>query len=109
MSQEPIKLMVVEDHPIVRDGVVNYLNAHDNLHVVKTIDCLPSLQQYLNQIDNAGGAIAEQIDIILLDLQLQQKNSLSVISPLVQQGVRVLVLSSTQQPETIQQPTRRSH
>jgi len=92
-----INIVVIEDHPIVREGIVSYLNACDGLKVVGQADTVDSM------IACMSGLIEKKvvIDILLLDLQLAENNSLQYIADITAIGARVLVLSSAHRYETL--------
>lgn len=81
-----IRLVVVEDHTLVREGLVSMLEAHDDLDVA-------------GQAGDGREAIAMvrdlQPDIVLLDLRLPEIDGLEVLRTLKAEcpGVHVLVLT----------------
>ena len=103
--------MVVEDHPIVREGIVSYLNACDNMQVIAQVDtvttmltCIkelsPSAESHKKHSDEDNNT-QRKVDIVLLDLQLAEQSSLPYIKDLRDMGCRVLVLSSAHRYETL--------
>jgi len=98
----PINIMVVEDHPIVRDGIVGYLNACDNMQVIAQADTIQSMLLKVEQLTAEQQVSGNKsIDIVLLDLQLGEHSSIAYISQLSAMGSRVLVLSSAHRYETL--------
>ena len=92
-----INIVVIEDHPIVREGIVNFLNVCDDMQVIAQADTVDTM---LNCMENLRLSEAS-IDIALLDLQLAEQSSLQHISGIVAMGIRVLVLSSAHRYETL--------
>lgn len=82
-----IRVLVVDDHPVVREGMRAYLALQDDVAVV-------------GEAAGAGEAVsiaaAEQPGVVLLDLQLEDGHGLSVLPRLMQldDPPRVLVLTS---------------
>jgi len=106
-----INIMVVEDHPIVREGIVSYLNACDNMQVVAQADtvttmlaCIDKIKLSTDSINNhnaEGNKTQCKVNIVLLDLQLAEQSSLPHINALLDVGCKVLVLSSAHRYETL--------
>lgn len=92
-----INIVVIEDHPIVREGIVSYLDACEGMQVVALADTVDAMFSCLDDLRLHNIAI----DIVLLDLQLGDESSLHHISDIVAAGGRVLVLSSAHRYETL--------
>ncbi|NUR97762.1 MAG: response regulator transcription factor [Kribbellaceae bacterium] len=81
-----IRLLIADDHPIVRDGLSGMFAAEPEFEVVG---------------EAADGAEAIQLaealrpDVILMDLQMPGMNGLAAISELAERGVRSRVLVLT--------------
>jgi DNA-binding NarL/FixJ family response regulator len=87
-----IKLLIAEDHNIVRKGIRSLLEKQDGLTVVGEAS---SGQEILDMIDRGIS-----LDIILLDLNMPGLNGLDLIDSLNQvSGVKVLVLSMIENEE----------
>ena len=86
-SAEKARILVVDDHPLVRHGINMLLNRQDDL-----ISC-PS------EVDTVAGIIPavkkEQPQILLLDLNLKDGNALSIIRTLHEQfpSMPILIIS----------------
>jgi DNA-binding NarL/FixJ family response regulator len=84
---EPIRLLIVDDHPIVRDGLRGVLDAEPDLDVV-------------GEASDGATALAmvshTQIDVVLMDLRMPGMGGVEAIAALrvVAPSVRVLVLTT---------------
>lgn len=80
------RVLVVDDHPVVRAGIVQFLAGEDGLEVCGEA----------STVDEARRAVAAASpDLVLLDLLLRKVHSLDLIAELVDRhpGLQVLVLS----------------
>jgi DNA-binding NarL/FixJ family response regulator len=66
-----IRVGIVDDHPVVRDGMTALLREYADLEVVATADTVASGRRLLD------GATA---DVVLLDLRLGQKSGLELLA-----------------------------
>lgn len=90
----PIKVMIVDDHPMVADGIESILESYDDVQVVGTlsngrqaIDALPQLRP----------------DVILMDLNMPEIGGLTATEMVLEldPDVRVLILSMHDSAEYI--------
>ncbi len=83
----PARLMLVDDHPIVREGLRAYLAQQAGLNVVAEAG---SIAGALEQLKEA------KPDLILLDVRLEGENGLTLLAELRRREslVRVLLLTS---------------
>lgn len=93
------RVMVVDDHPIVRDGLKAYLSLHDDFEVVgEAADVATAL------------AVARRTrpDVVLLDLRLAGESGLALIPRLraIEAPPRVVVLSSFLDPDAVHEAMR---
>ena len=91
----PLKVLVIDDHPLVQEGVAAALEALG--HEVSVIAAADSEQGL------AAAAANPDIDLVLLDLALPGMSGLGVISALHQRfpSLPVVVLSALEDPENI--------
>jgi DNA-binding NarL/FixJ family response regulator len=84
------RILVVDDHPVVRQAIVSLLNKEDDLvccgEVAKLSDVIP-------------GITLHQPDLVLLDLFLDTENTLSLVEPLRTQFPQTLLLVLSQYDE----------
>ncbi|HMD01695.1 MAG TPA: response regulator transcription factor [Candidatus Baltobacteraceae bacterium] len=78
-----IRVAVVDDHPIVRDGIVANLEESGGIQVVATA----------SGVAEARGALAGA-DVAIVDLELADGNGLALVRELAASGVRVVVFSA---------------
>ena len=91
MTQQPISVLIVDDHPVVRQGLRVLLEVQDGMVVVAEAGDGPA----------ALALAAEHApDVILLDLKLPGMDGIAVLGELAAQGSksRVLVLTSMTEP-----------
>ena len=83
----PARLMLVDDHPIVREGLRAYLAQQAGLNVVAEAG---SIAEALEQFTEA------KPDLVLLDVRLEGENGLTLLAELRRREslVRVLLLTS---------------
>jgi DNA-binding NarL/FixJ family response regulator len=79
----PVTVIVIDDHPVVIEGVKAWLAPEPRIRVVATGDSADALV--------LGGA--QQADVVLLDLNLHGELVLDEVASLAAQGHRVIVYS----------------
>ena len=81
------KLLLVDDHPIVREGLRAYLSLQPGLTVVGEAE---SVRQALEKLEQTNP------DLILLDVQLEGESGLSLLETLQKRGnaPKILLLTS---------------
>ena len=92
--KRPIQLLVVDDHPVVRRGIVSCLARHPNFQVVGEAG---DGEAALGKARELGP------DIVLMDLDLPQMDGLAVTEILRRErpGVKVLILSMHSSAECV--------
>lgn len=87
MGGDPLRrqvtVSIVDDHPVVIEGIHNWLGAEPGIRVLTTGD----------SIDAVVGVDGPQPDILLLDLNLHGKLVVSQVARLADAGHRVIVFS----------------
>lgn len=81
-----IQIAIADDHPLLLEGLQNILSKEEDLQVV---GCYPSAAVLLHSLQT------ERLDILLLDINLSDANSLTLIAPLRQQqpNMQIIMLS----------------
>lgn len=81
---EPIRVMLVDDHAMVRQGLQTFLSLHDDIEVVGTaasgkeaVEVYPSLQP----------------DVVLMDLIMPDLSGVDVIRQIAEQDSRICVIA----------------
>ncbi|HWG65169.1 MAG TPA: response regulator transcription factor [Streptosporangiaceae bacterium] len=89
-----LRVLIVDDHPVVRQGLRTLLEVADGIEVVGEADSGGSA---------VGAAAALEPDVILLDLKLPGLDGLAVLAGLRDQGLpsKVLVLTSMEDPASV--------
>ncbi|MEI7847108.1 MAG: response regulator transcription factor [Chloroflexota bacterium] len=83
----PIRLLIVDDHPMMRFGLVSLFQHEPDFLVVA---------EACNGVEAIEKAIAENPDVILLDLGLPKKSGLEVIQEVLQinPNLKIIVFTS---------------
>ncbi len=90
----PIKVMIVDDHPIVRDGLKNMLMAFDDLILV-------------GEAGNGNEALAcakrSRPDVVLMDLYMPMLDGIGAVSLLLEYdpGMKIIILTSLAEDEPV--------
>jgi two-component system, NarL family, response regulator LiaR len=87
---KPIKVMVVDDHPVVRDGLKNMLLVFDDLELV-------------GEADNGRAALAfchqHSPDVILMDVAMPGMDGISTTRLILENYPQVKIIMLTSYPE----------
>ena len=87
MAGQPIKIMIVDDHAMVRQGMKAYLQEFEDICVI-------------GEAANAGKAVqlVEQMqpDVVLMDLLMPGTNGIETIKRMIaiQENIRIIVLTA---------------
>ncbi|MCL6283046.1 response regulator transcription factor [Ruegeria sp. 2012CJ41-6] len=94
MSETPIRVLIVDDHPMVAEGIQSILESYDDIAVVGTLN---TGQEAVDQ------ALALQPDVILMDLNMPGVGGLSATEILLERAptMRILILSMHDSSEYI--------
>ncbi|MFK7762901.1 MAG: response regulator [Roseobacter sp.] len=92
--KDTVKILVVDDHPLVAEGIQSILESYDDLRVV---GCCNSARDAIDNLDSYDP------DVILMDLNMPDMGGLTATEILLERrpGMRVLVLSMHDSPEYI--------
>ena len=86
-AQRPIRVLVVDDHPLMLDGIVSFIEAEPDMEVVAQagngIDAIECFRRHLP-------------DVTLMDLQMAKMDGITAIKTLCGEypGARILVLTT---------------
>jgi two-component system NarL family response regulator len=94
MTHAPIRVVIVDDHPMVAEGLQSILEGYDDVEVIAALSCG---QEIIDRV----AALAP--DVILLDLNMPGIGGLSTTEMLLERrpGTRILILSMHDSPEYI--------
>ncbi|KMK67506.1 response regulator transcription factor [Puniceibacterium sp. IMCC21224] len=94
ITPAPIRVVVVDDHPMVAEGIEAILDSYDDIDVIAT---LSDGQQIIDQL------FALSPDVILMDLNMPGLGGLSATEIILERRpqTRVLILSMHDSPEYI--------
>ena len=90
----PIRILIVDDHPMVAEGIQSVLETYDDIEVVGTLG---------NGQDAVDSVKALAPDVVLMDLNMPRMGGLTATELILERapGTRILVLSMHDSPEYI--------
>jgi DNA-binding NarL/FixJ family response regulator len=91
---DPIRVLIVDDHPVVRQGVRSLLLNHPDIQVVGEADSAASLFASLN---------SHPPDVILLDVRMPGQNGIETTQRLKRErsGIKVVILTTYDEDEIL--------
>ena len=86
-DDRPVRLLIVDDHPVVRDGLRGMFEGEEGFEVVA---------EATNGADAISKARAHDPDVVLMDLRMPEMDGVSAIRQMTDLGIaaRVLVLTT---------------
>ena len=87
MNQQKISLLIVDDHPLFRQGVRLFLETLTDINLVGEADCGQAALDFLDQ---------QAVNVVLLDLQMPGMDGIETTEGIIAQNpdIRVLILTS---------------
>ncbi|WP_080745036.1 response regulator [Cupriavidus necator] len=85
------QILIVDDHPIIREGLAHLLNMHEDLHV-----CCAAASA-----EEAMAAVACQPDLAIVDLSLHSNSGLDLVKTLRQHYPKLAILVLSMHDETL--------
>ena len=91
---EPTRIVIVDDHPMVAEGIQSILESYDDINVVGT---LSNGREAIEQLD------ALNPDVVLMDLNMPEIGGLTATEIVLERrpGTRIVILSMHDNPEYI--------
>jgi NarL family two-component system response regulator LiaR len=90
IERKPIKVMIVDDHPIVRDGMKNMLLVFDDL-------------EFGGEAENGRAALTfmsrDLPDVILMDIAMPEMNGIDATRAILEQYPQVKIIMLTSYPD----------
>ena len=87
---EPVRLIVVDDHPVVREGTAALLAAQPGIEVVGTAESVDDAAALIGRVD---------ADVLLLDIRLGTDSGLRLLGGAGSDGPAIIVLTSFDYPQ----------
>lgn len=96
-AAQPIRVAVVDDHPVLREGIASLLAGQPDLQVVARGESVADARTIL--------ATAE-VDVLVLDVRLGSTSGLNALHPTLQRRPAVVVLTAYDYPQYAQAALR---
>ncbi len=85
-DDRPVRLLIVDDHPVVRDGLRGMFEGEEGFEVIAEAS---------NGADAISKARAHDPDVVLMDLRMPEMDGVSAIRQMTDLGIRARVLVLT--------------
>ena len=94
MNSEPVRVVIVDDHPMVAEGIQSILESYDDINVIGT---LSNGREAVDQMTQLAP------DVVLMDLNMPEIGGLTATEMLLEAkpDTRILILSMHDSPEYI--------
>ena len=86
------RVFIVDDHPLVREGLANLINAEDDLTVCGEAE---------DSAQAIAGIVKTQPDVVLVDISLQNESGLELVKHLASQFPEVALIVLSMHDETL--------
>ena len=98
-ERRPIRILIVDDHPIVRDGLAMLLETTNDFQLAGSADGAEKALAFLKRCS---------VDIVLLDIRMPKTSGLSVLPSILAQipAPKVIILSSFNYDEDVYQAVK---
>lgn len=98
-SNSPARVVVVDDHPLFRRGVVELLNASDLFEVITDFSSATQLDEYLQHTTP---------DLLLLDLQMPDMSGLEALKQIkpLHENLKIVILTASDDNEQLLETIR---
>jgi two-component system, NarL family, response regulator DevR len=88
----PIHVLIVDDHPVVRRGIISLLSNHDDLEVVGEAGSVQAALELLSQL---------RPNVVLLDIRLPGESGLDLLDHIRTVDAKILILTSFDDEEHV--------
>jgi two-component system response regulator DevR len=87
MKEEPIKVLIIDDHPVVRHGLKSLLSQYEVIRIIGEADGGPLALEMIAEL---------KPDVVLLDIRLAEQSGLDLAQTLQYQHspARIIILTS---------------
>jgi len=93
VGSAPIRVAVVDDHPVLREGIASLLAAQPDMSVLARGESVEDAQRIL---------VAAEVDVLVLDVRLGQDSGLNALQGGPQRRPAVVVLTAYDYPQYAQ-------
>jgi DNA-binding NarL/FixJ family response regulator len=91
-NQQAARILIVEDHPVVRRGLVDLINGEPDLHVCGEADDAPAAIQLLGQA---------RPDLVLIDISLKRGNGIDLVKQIKARDSQIKLLVTSVHDESL--------
>jgi len=91
-NQQAARILIVEDHPVVRRGLVELIDAEPDLQVCGEADDAPAAVQLLSQT---------RPDLVVIDISLKRGNGIDLVKQIRARDARIKLLVTSVHDESL--------